>query len=253
MFYCKKSWCIHPIAFIIVLFLLFSSFLPVYVSADQNTGEKIEFSVSEHDPVLLIHGYLDCYWTPWWNKLSTYLVKEGYNRENIHIIDLGDNPFKNVDSPEIYAEILKKEIVNISNSGDTKVDIIAHSMGGLTARWAIEKLNCSCMVDDLVTLGTPHQGSYVAYFVFNTPGGKDMIPVSEFLLDLNDGDLSAGVEYTAVWGRLDEFVIPHRYARISGEELNSVEKARNLCVGFYEHVQLVANKNVFNKYKNFLD
>jgi len=43
-----------------------------------------------------------------------------------------------------------------------KVNIIAHSMGGLDARYAISKLGLNTRVASLVTIGTPHRGTPLA-------------------------------------------------------------------------------------------
>jgi triacylglycerol lipase len=43
-----------------------------------------------------------------------------------------------------------------------RVNILAHSMGGLDARWAIAKLGLSEKVAALVTIGTPHHGTPLA-------------------------------------------------------------------------------------------
>ena len=43
-----------------------------------------------------------------------------------------------------------------------RVNVIAHSMGGLDARYAISRLGLSDRVASLVTIGTPHQGTPVA-------------------------------------------------------------------------------------------
>lgn len=43
--------------------------------------------------------------------------------------------------------------------GDGLVTVIAHSKGGLTARWYLQKLGGVEHVDQLITLGSPHNGS----------------------------------------------------------------------------------------------
>lgn len=43
--------------------------------------------------------------------------------------------------------------------GDGLVTVLAHSKGGLTARWYLQKLGGAEHVDQLITLGTPHNGS----------------------------------------------------------------------------------------------
>jgi len=54
----------------------------------------------------------------------------------------------------------------LARTGAQKVDIVAHSMGGLLARELIQARESENVVDHLITLGTPHKGaadSYVAY------------------------------------------------------------------------------------------
>jgi len=43
-----------------------------------------------------------------------------------------------------------------------KVHVLAHSMGGLDARYAIARLGLAGKVASLVTVGTPHRGTPVA-------------------------------------------------------------------------------------------
>lgn len=45
-----------------------------------------------------------------------------------------------------------------------KVNLIAHSLGGLDARYAISKLGLATKVASLITIGTPHHGTPVADF-----------------------------------------------------------------------------------------
>lgn len=50
----------------------------------------------------------------------------------------------------------------LSETGAQKVNIIAHSMGGLDSRYVISKLGLSDKVASLTTLSTPHRGTPVA-------------------------------------------------------------------------------------------
>jgi triacylglycerol lipase len=50
-----------------------------------------------------------------------------------------------------------------------KINIIAHSMGGLDMRYAISELNMSEKVSSLTTISTPHQGSSLAEWALSTP------------------------------------------------------------------------------------
>lgn len=57
------------------------------------------------------------------------------------------------------AEILARALREIPAA---RVNLIAHSMGGLDARWAISRLGCASKVASLTTIGTPHRGTPVA-------------------------------------------------------------------------------------------
>lgn len=61
-------------------------------------------------------------------------------------------------------------------TGRTKVNIIAHSMGGLDARWMIAKLGYAAKVCSLTTIGTPHHGTPVAdWLVTNRKSARGII------------------------------------------------------------------------------
>ncbi|HEY0740325.1 MAG TPA: alpha/beta fold hydrolase [Chryseosolibacter sp.] len=60
------------------------------------------------------------------------------------------------------AEDLNAQLLGLGGVlGQRQLNVIAHSTGGLIARWLVEKLNTS-FVDDVVMLGTPNAGASVA-------------------------------------------------------------------------------------------
>jgi triacylglycerol lipase len=68
-----------------------------------------------------------------------------------------------VNTAEYRAKQLKTQIEEFMASiGATKVHIIAHSQGGLDARYAISKLNLASSVASLSTISTPHHGTMLA-------------------------------------------------------------------------------------------
>ena len=52
-----------------------------------------------------------------------------------------------------------------------RIDLIAHSLGGLDARYALAHLGLAKRVRSLVTVGTPHRGSPIADLVLQGPIG----------------------------------------------------------------------------------
>ncbi len=101
------------------------------------------------DPIL--HSYENIY-----NKF----IKEGYTPNE----DLFEFPYQWRNS-NIENAILLKDAINFIKEKRKwpKVDIVAHSMGGLLAREYIESDYYEGDVDQLITLGTPHLGAPKTY------------------------------------------------------------------------------------------
>ena len=56
----------------------------------------------------------------------------------------------------------------LRETGAEKVNIIAHSKGGLDSRWAITKLGLAPQVASLTTINTPHRGCVFAQHLLST-------------------------------------------------------------------------------------
>ncbi len=70
--------------------------------------------------------------------------------------------YENINTPvsETAQYLLTKlRAAGFASDDSTQLGIIAHSMGGLVARWMIERLDGAHLVDHLITLGTPNGGS----------------------------------------------------------------------------------------------
>lgn len=109
------------------------------------------------------------------------------------------------------------------------IDVIAHSQGGLVARHAIQNgAGESSSVENLVTLGTPHQGSPHAktaiianrdplqnYAVeqlgvypvdLDSPSLRQLVPGSAFLENLAKGEMPENVDLRSIGSRIDLIV-----------------------------------------------
>jgi triacylglycerol lipase len=65
----------------------------------------------------------------------------------------------------------KALVAKIEALDHPRVDIIAHSLGGLDARYALSKLGLHTRVRSLVTIGTPHRGTPLADLATEGPLG----------------------------------------------------------------------------------
>ncbi len=96
-----------------------------------------------------------------------------------------------------------------------QVDVLAHSAGGLSARWYVRHYDHDDNVRRLITMGSPHEGTRSAGLV----PGRGLIPQvrpgSRFLSELNEGDPTPGPTlYTAVWTHVDGVIVPASSARL---------------------------------------
>lgn len=62
------------------------------------------------------------------------------------------------DAAELARKVHEASQRSIAAGGDGKVTVIAHSKGGLTARWLLQRMGGVDQVAQLLTLGTPHHG-----------------------------------------------------------------------------------------------
>ncbi len=91
----------------------------------------------------------------YFRRIRAALDKAGFSAHHTRVDWAG--PVEN------RARQLASEIDSIlALTGRSKVHIIAHSMGGLDARWMIAKLGYAPKVHSLTTIGTPHHGTPVA-------------------------------------------------------------------------------------------
>jgi pimeloyl-ACP methyl ester carboxylesterase len=96
--------------------------------------------------------------------------------------------------------------------GGGRIDLVAHSMGGLVARFYLQLLGGARRVDRLVTLGTPHHGTHAATFI---PSAlvRQLLPGSPFLQHLNAQPPPDGVETTSLVAGRDLLIQPVASAR----------------------------------------
>lgn len=117
-------------------------------------------SIESNENILLfIHGWAGNPESTWWDFLES--IENSKNDANTiagqysKTVTFGYNSGRHI---EFNGKLLADEIKKI-NKGNKNIDIVAHSMGGLVARVAIEKYGCDKYVRKIITLGTPHKGT----------------------------------------------------------------------------------------------
>lgn len=110
-------------------------------------------------PLLMLHGigFRDLKYLNYWGRIPKNLISNGATVYYGHQEALG--------TIEGNGHMVKGKILEIiQQTGTTKVNIIAHSKGGLDARYTITTLGMGEYVASLTTISTPHNGSFLADF-----------------------------------------------------------------------------------------
>jgi triacylglycerol esterase/lipase EstA (alpha/beta hydrolase family) len=96
-----------------------------------------------------------------------------------------------------------------------RVDIVAHSLGGVVARYYIERLGGDKMIARLVTIGSPHQGTIIARLGALFPSARETLHGSVFYRQLGPLAPRAGIAFTSVWSRADAIIEPPESSSIA--------------------------------------
>lgn len=117
-------------------------------------------------PLLLVHGvgFRDFHYFNYWGRIPRELVRNGAKVYYGHQEAWG--------TVEDNGQILKKKILEIVKAtGCGRVNIIAHSKGGLDSRYLISGLHMEPYIASLTTINTPHRGSALVDFLKGLPDG----------------------------------------------------------------------------------
>ena len=167
---------------------------------------------SNRNPVILIHGIFDT--TAIFQKMSAYLGEQGWE---VHSFDLIPNyGFLGLDR---LAEQIA-EYADRTFGPDQPIDLVGFSMGGLVSRYYVQRLGGIDRVRRLITISSPHNGTWTAYF-YVQPGTLQMRPNSKFLEDLNrDVAQLDRINFTSIWTPLDGMIVPPNSSKLPvGQEV----------------------------------
>lgn len=117
-------------------------------------------------PLVLVHGvgFRDLKWPVYWGRIPKALEQEGA----CIFYGLQDS----WGSVETNAQALAERIDEIlAETGAEKVNLIAHSKGGLEARMAASALGYGGKIASITTIATPHHGSKTLDRLMRLPRG----------------------------------------------------------------------------------
>lgn len=194
-------------------------------------------SPSGHNPVVLVHGIDDT--ATLFCKMRPYLQAQ---HRDVHCLDLTPN------NGQVGLNVLAQQIqtyIEREFSAGQLFDLVGFSMGGIVSRYYVQRLGGSERVQRLVTISSPHQGTWVAYFRPNE-GGTQMRCRSPFLDDLNrDIATLRHINITTIWTPLDLMIVPARSSQLP--------IGRDIVIPVLNHAWMVHDARVLRAVAEALD
>ncbi|XMN06912.1 lipase family alpha/beta hydrolase [Streptomyces griseobrunneus] len=166
-------------------------------------------------PVVLLHGFID-------NRSVFVLLRRTLARHGRrHLASLNYSPLTR--DLRTAAELLGRHVEEIcARTGQREVDIVGHSLGGLIARYYVQRLGGDRRVRTLVTLGTPHGGTAVAPGAGIHPIVRQMRGGSALIEELRRPAPGCRTRFVSFWSELDQVMVPVETACVDHPDLDAV-------------------------------
>jgi pimeloyl-ACP methyl ester carboxylesterase len=177
--------------------------------------------------VVLVHGFL-CnrgLWLSWMPLLRS--------RGHAYVAVNLEPVFGSIDA---YAATVDEAVRRVTQATGLPPVILAHSMGGLATRAWLRAFSADARVHRVITLGTPHGGTWLGRWSQAT-NGRQMQLASPWLQQLQlDEPLTRARLFTCWYSNCDNIVFPARTAALPG--------ARQRFVAGLAHVEMACDQQV---------
>ncbi len=181
--------------------------------------------------VVFVHGFL-CnrgFWLPWMHQLREMGVP--YTSVNLEPI---------FGSIADYVPLLEEAVSRAERLTGQPPLLFCHSMGGLAARaWLAHDPQSAQRVHKVITIGTPHHGTWISRFSFGA-NGQQMRQNHEWLATLAAGETSrADVPYERFvcwYSNADNIVFPASTAMLPGADNRHVAGVAHVALAFHPRV-----------------
>jgi triacylglycerol esterase/lipase EstA (alpha/beta hydrolase family) len=180
--------------------------------------------------VVLIHGFV-CnrgFWNPWLRRLRA--LGHPFVAVNLEPV------FGSIDA---YGPIIDDAVRRITRATGLAPVLVCHSMGGLAARAWLRASSAYPRVHHVITIGSPHQGTWLAQFSL-LENGRQMKLGGSWIRELEQASEPARDRLFTCWySNCDNIVFPSSTATLPG--------ADNRLVPGVAHVQMAFDAQVMDE------
>ncbi|WP_052112361.1 esterase/lipase family protein [Knoellia subterranea] len=177
-------------------------------------------------PILLVHGFID-------NRSIFTLLRRGLTRRGFGAVYAMNYSSVTKDVRTAAAQLGEEIEAIVAETGYGKIHIVGHSLGGLIARYYVTRLGGDAHVHTLVTLGTPHQGTYTAYTLPTRLAGQ-MRPDSALIAELDEPAPGCTTRFICYWSDTDVVIVPQGNGALRHPDLS----VRNIRLHGVGHISL---------------
>jgi pimeloyl-ACP methyl ester carboxylesterase len=191
--------------------------------------------LAAHIPVVLVHGLVD-------NRSIFTVMRRALRRRGfVSVCTWNYSPLQR--DVESAAEALGRHIERVCReTGHERVHVVGHSLGGLVARYVVQRRGGDERVDTLITLGTPHGGSRWAHCLPMSLV-RQLRPGSPLLRELAEPAPACRTRITSIYSDLDQMVVPSSAGRCDHPDL----QARNVLFRGVGHMSLPIHRGVVDE------
>ncbi len=224
-------------------------FLPS--KAESKWGEVREH-LFQQPFVILVSGFLA-------NRRTLSIIRKRLLKDRFNVIVLSmdwDTLSDSLHGLNRMAEKLSSIVQKLRQAPqlqDTPIHLIAHSAGGLVARYYIQLLGGSHHCDSLVTLATPHRGTWIAllgiisHLVLKLRILLQMLPISKFIHRLNTANWPTGFRMLCIHSQDDKLCSDK-----SAHLLESIDGVHYVELTSVSHHHLLLDKRAYKILLRFI-
>jgi triacylglycerol lipase len=183
-------------------------------------------------PILLVHGVVD-------NRSIFTLLRRSLTRRGFGRVWTMNYRIWTTDLRAAARQLAESVETICEETGYERIHVVGHSMGGLIARYYVQRLGGDARVHTLVTLGTPHQGTRAARLF---PRGiiAQLTPGSEVVAELAAPAPGCQTRFVSFWSDIDAMISPKQAACLEHPDL----AARNILVRGVGHMSLPIDRRI---------